>query len=182
MKKSRQLIGIRIMDKKTGKLLGKIKNCIFYPDSVKIKGFVVDCGRWVKNEKVLLISNIYKIGKDMVIADCSKGLTNIDSIPDIKKFMNEKERISGLPVITSDGDEIGYIEDIIIDEHNFTIEGYVITDGIVEDITKGKAVIPSSQSMVFGEDAVLISSGEKLTLRNDISIKKYLNGEKVNNT
>lgn len=181
MKKSKQLTGIEVFDIETGKIIGRVKDTIFQPGDKKIFGFFINTGRWIKCGKILRTEDIYIIGSDAILVRGCHKLVGTDKIPDYINKVREKKRVLGLKLITSDGEELGYIEDIIINEKNCSIEGYVLTDGILEDILKGKSVIPSTDEIIFGEDTVIINSKCKnIVLKNDISIRKALKktGEK----
>ena len=173
MKKSRQLIGTGIVDCESGMIIGNIKNTVFFPCSKKILGFCVDCGRWVKHEKIIQVKYIKNIGNDMVMVKHDNILEDIKNYPEFINAIDKKNRIFGLKVITSRGQELGYIEDIIINQNNFYIEGYVLTDGIIEDITKGKSVLSFSEKIIFGEDTIILDEeNSDIILKNDMSLKK----------
>jgi len=183
MIKSKQLVGTGIVDQKSGKIIGKVASIIFYPGRKKILGFTVESGKWLKKQKILPVKYISCIGSDKIMTISGDVLIDYEKYPEFTEAMDEKDRILGLSVITCKGEELGYIEDIIIEEKNCTIEGYVLTDGIVEDIIKGKTIVPFAQEMIFGEDAVIISDSYKnIILRNDISLKKvFSNSRRLKN-
>jgi uncharacterized protein YrrD len=173
MKKAKQLLGTEIVELESGKTIGKICNVIFLPNRKKLLGFGVNCGKWVKREKVLQLKDIENIGKDLVIIKNKRILSDFDRYPEFLQAINEKNRILDLKVITRSGEELGYIEDIILNEKDGSIEGYILTDGIIEDIMKGKSIIPFEDEIIFGEDTVIVNN-QNAILKNDISIKKAL--------
>lgn len=173
MRKSKQLTGIEIVDRKSGRLLGTIKEVIFMPGDKKILGFIVNCGKWIKGSKVLLPGDIAHIGKDVILVKHNDVLEGLDKLPHYNEAMHERERVFSLRVITDKGQELGYFDDIIVDEEDCSIGGYVLTDGIIEDILRGKLVLPFYDSIIFGEHAVIVdSSCMNIMLINDISFKK----------
>lgn len=173
MKKSKQLTGLGIVELDNGIIIGKIDTVIFYPGVKNLLGFSVSCGKWIKRKKVLNIKNVVNIGKHAVMVKNENVLTEISSCPDINEAMKEKTRVFGLIVMTDTGEELGYIEDIIIDESNYTIEGYVLSDGIFEDIFNGKSIVPFAEEMIFGKDTVIINNDYKnIIMKNDIYLKK----------
>lgn len=173
MIKSKELIGTGIVELKSGSLIGKVANTIFYPGHKEILGFTVESGRWVKKQKVLPVKDISNIGSDKIMISSSDILIDYDEYPGLNQAVREKERVFGLPVLTCKGEGLGYIEDIIIEEKNCTIEGYVLTDGIVEDILRGKTIVPFAEEIIFGDDTVIINENYKnIILKNDISLKK----------
>lgn len=174
MKKSRQLNGMIIIDKKTGAFIGRVRDTIFSPGSRGILGFSISCSKWHNDRKAVKIDNIDKIGTDMIISDKMDCIVEIGDCPDLKNALSEMERVLGLRVVSDSGDELGFLNDILIDEKDMIIDGYSITDGIVEDIINGRTVIPYSDGMVFGRDAVIVHDDGGITLKNDIYLKKIL--------
>lgn len=175
MKKSRQLTGLRIVDLKYGKIIGKIDGVVFYPRHKKILGFRVNCGKWVKKHKALPVREIVSIGTDSITVRSDNALAEYGINPEFLEAEKEKNRIFGLAVMANTGEELGYIEDIIIDENKCTIEGYVLTDGIIDDILNGKSIIPYAQEMIFGEEVIIIVSDYKnVVMRNEFKLKKVL--------
>lgn len=174
MKKSRQLNNMIIIDEKTGAFLGRVKDTIFKPGFRYILGFSISCGKWHKGRKAIKIGNIHKIGADMIISDKLNCIVETGSCPELMNALSEKERVMGLRVVSDCGEELGFLDDILIDENGFSIEGYCITDGIVEDIINGRTIIPYSDGMVFGRDAIIVHDAGGIILKNDIYLKKML--------
>jgi len=175
MKKSKQLTGTEVINPESGEIIGRVKDTLFLPGDKKIRGLLVSCGRWIKSLKILTVEDIKVIGNDAILIKSSGKLIECEKLQGFKEAVNEKKRVMGLKLITNDGEELGFIEDIIVDEKDCTIEGYVLTDGIIEDVIKGKLIIPSTDEIIFGKDAVFISSDcRNIVLKNDISLKKIL--------
>lgn len=173
MKKSRQLSGTVIIDIETGKKIGKIKDTLFIPGERMIKGFCVSSGKWLKGVKILLPHDIEYIGSDSVMVRNKDILEGTEKLPHYLDSIKEKNRVLGLKVVTDRGEELGFLEDIIINEEDCSIEGYVLTDGIIEDIIKGKLILPFTDDILFGEDSIVVKkSCLRVTLKNDISLKK----------
>lgn len=173
MIKSKQIAGLGIVELEHGKIIGKVNSTIFSPGVKKIHGFCVDCGKWVKKQKILIPGDILSIGRDSVMVKYDDALRDYSDYPDFSEVMNERNRVFGLIVMTNSGEELGYIEDIILDEKWYTIEGYVLTDGIVEDVLRGKSIIPFEEEMIFGEDTVIINNNcRNVILKNDIYLKR----------
>lgn len=81
----------------------------------------------------------------------------IKSIPALKKTVSEKRDIRGLRVEYEDGRSIGVIQDLILDENTGEITGYEISDGVIEDLLKGRFSIPNI-GVSIGPDRIVASS------------------------
>lgn len=178
MLKSKELKGIDIVNIENGKLIGKVKNTIYSLKQELIMGFSIYSGKWIKKEKFISINHIAIIGNSVILADDSAHLQCANKNKEVVSAIKEIDRVFNMDVITDKGEEIGHIEDVIINEYKFKIEGYIISDGFIEDIIKGKLIIPFSEKIIFGEDAVIIDSDYKnIILKNDISLKKIFKEE-----
>lgn len=173
IKKSKQLNGMSIVETDSGKIIGKTKDTIFLPGRKKILGFTVCSGKWVKGIKILQPDNIENIGVDMITIKNGDILSTADKTHGYEEALKETKRVAGIKVITNSGEEMGFFQDIIVNTDDCSIEGYVLTDGPIEDILRGKIVLPFSDNIIFGRDAIIVeSSSTNLILKNDISLKK----------
>ena len=57
---------------------------------------------------------------------------------------------------TEDGECIGYIKDLVINKEKGSIEGFIITEGVVEDLLKGRNYMPLFENTVIKEDCICI--------------------------
>ncbi|HBM81940.1 MAG: PRC-barrel domain-containing protein [Clostridiales bacterium] len=180
MKKSALFSGIEVMDLENGKIIGRINDILFFPYREKVLGFSINCGRWVKSCKILLPETIYHIGNDVITIKDKSGIVDKSSMPEIEKAIKDKNKVIGMRVFTREGDELGFLEDIIIDENNMTIHGFVISGGIIDDIIKGKSIILFEDKIIFGEDSIIIDCSEgNVMLKNEMSLKKYLENRRI---
>ena len=178
MLKSKELRGINVVNIENGRLIGKVKNTIYSFRQELIMGFSIYSGRWVKKDIFIPINDIEIIGRDVILANKPEKLQCINKNQEVVNAIKEIDRVFSMNVITNKGEEIGHIEDVIISEEKFKIGGYIISDGFVEDIIKGKLIIPFSEKIIFGENDVIIDSNYKnIVLKNDISLKKIFKEE-----
>lgn len=178
MIRSKKLIGAEIIESDSGKRLGSIKGVLFSPPEKKIKGFIMSCRLWYRGDSLVDIEHIKSISECIMVSDSNDFLI-ISKAADLKSAALFMNRIFGIKVVTESGERLGYIDDIIIDEKEFKIEGYVLTDGIVEDLLNGKSIISYDEDIVFGEDVAVVKNSKSFSvMKNDAWIKKVLNGQK----
>ena len=170
MIKSKMLLGMNVVDVKSGKIVGKIKEPLVFSDDKILQGFILECNGWVKNKRVLPAKNIKSIKNKVIIysAENLKDAGNRSGIDTKGKHV----KVLGIKVISNDGENIGCIDDVIFDEKNFSIQGYVISDGIVEDIINGKSIILNDGKIIFKGKEAILNESDDVILRNDISLKK----------
>ncbi len=158
MKKISQILGMPIINKKSGKKVGKVKNVVYSRDKVKILAFLLHKGNIFKEASIIRYKNIYSIGKDAVIieddnvVECAKSVIKINSLKELDYS------VIGEEIMTDEGESVGFVRDIVLDEKSGKILAYILTDGLVQDIVDGRNIIPCDEKIQFGEDALIINN------------------------
>ncbi|NLJ98490.1 MAG: PRC-barrel domain containing protein [Tissierellia bacterium] len=75
-------------------------------------------------------------------------------LEDKKEYFNfiDKE------IRTDNAEIVGFIKDIVINKEDGSIDGFVITEGVFEDLIKGRNYIPFFESTKINEDYIHISN------------------------
>lgn len=63
----------------------------------------------------------------------------------------------GKPMVTYNGENIGLLEDVYIQENLGTIVGYEVSDGFFADISEGRKVLENT-SISIGEDTIVVNT------------------------
>ena len=67
-----------------------------------------------------------------------------------------KEKLSGRPLLTSEGEKLGLVEDVYFMEELGTIVGYEVTEGLIADIKEGRKVVKTEHPLTIGKDILVI--------------------------
>lgn len=99
---------------------------------------------------------IIRMGRDSVLVDEGKveqvgELAGVEVTPPVGKDNNETL------VMTTAGESLGVIEDVVIEEKDGSVLGYEISDGYIMDMLRGRKVVPVSEVLKYGKDAVIVS-------------------------
>lgn len=172
MRRSRQLTGLRVIRNGDAKPLGRVCTTIFCPGESRVLGFTVYCGSWLKSVKGLLSEDVEHIGDDCVLVKDGRDLVAIESSDRLRAALQKKSSAAGMEVSDMNGKKIGFFDDVMVDEENLTVRGYVVTDGIIDDIRNGKTVIAHGDGVEFKDGAMLVDKNVCLVMRNDISLKR----------
>ncbi|WP_427339133.1 PRC-barrel domain-containing protein [Caloranaerobacter sp. DY30410] len=158
MKKASEIIGLPVMTKVSGKKIAVIKDLVFSRKKFRILALMTYEGSVFKEAKIIKYKNVISIGKDVIIVDKENVIESAADIPDIFQLIKERKKIIGEDVITEAGENIGIIKDIIIDEDNGKVLGFILSDGLIQDIMDGRNILPYIYGITFGEDALIISN------------------------
>lgn len=162
MRKESELIGLPVISKKDGNKIGTIKEVIYSKKRYRIVGFIISGKNFFKEAKIIRFNNVISIGMDALIVknetvvEKSSYLTEMNSLI-YENGLHEKE------VLTEEGDSLGNVKDILIDENSGKIIGLILTDGLVEDLKEGRNLLPYSMDMVIGENNIIVDCETKET-------------------
>lgn len=159
------LIGLPVMDIKSGRQLGTIQDLCLTSDSLAVEGLLVAGGGWSGKNFCIPYNNIRTIGPHAVIVETADKPDNIND--------NAPERYAGvlvgMQVMAADGRNLGTISDIIIDPLDGTIQSMELSEGPLDDLIKGRSILPwyppgnsnSDAHIISGEHADQLSSYNK---------------------
>lgn len=157
MEKYSEVLGLPVICLDNGKKVGTVKNIIFCPKKQKLLAFLLECKSYEFNKKIILPEDIINIGKGAVI------ILEESSLKDLRKSQNreefaEKGEVIGLRVFSKNGEEVGIVKDVLFDYKNGSIEGVEISDGLIQDLVKGRSVLPLIGKVEFGEEIILVDN------------------------
>lgn len=150
--KRESILGLPVIDGRTGKKLGVVKDLYTSDQSAQLQGFYVTNKGW-GNKTMGLPFNNATIGYDAVIAEGELSESN-----NIKKEEGEKlEKLINKKVIREDGVEQGIISDIILDPLTGRIEGLELSESVLGDLMAGRRILPYEPREHENGDTLVIS-------------------------
>jgi uncharacterized protein YrrD len=149
------LKGVPVYNENTGKRLGQVMDlCINHTG--KVESLLLDGKGLFQRDRLIPLNQISSFGTDGVMVSCE-----IDSLPVVQHnravhFLNSHHGLFRKPVLTSEGEKLGLLEDVYFQEELGTIIGYEITDGFFADITEGKKVVKTNRPITVGKDVIVV--------------------------
>lgn len=159
MKKLQDVIGLPVLDTSSGKKVGVVKD-LFFNQYGELKGLAVEANGIFNKMNFVDFEHIGAIGDDAVIIGTVKFFTPLTSNHSFYSFALGDKAYKELPVITTNGHELGHISDVYFKEELGKIIGYEISDGFLSDITEGRRIIKFPARNIIGEDALIIPPNE----------------------
>lgn len=157
MRKVSELIGLPVVNKKSGSKIATIKEVIYSKKKYRVMGFLVSEGNFFRGAKIIQFNNIDSIGKDALVIKNENVIKKCSILPELNQLVNEKKIIEE-EILTEEGESLGHVKDILIDEEKGKIIGFILTDGLIQDIKEGRNVLPYNTGIVFGESSIIVSS------------------------
>lgn len=149
-----------VYDKNTGKEVGKVVDLCF-DDRGIVKGLMVDSKGLLKKNKIIPLAQVFSFGKDGIMLSREPKPANHASESDSMQFLqNGHDRILGKPLVTTEGEKLGLVEDVYFREELGTIIGYEVTDGFFADMTEGRKVFKTNKPLTIGENILIVDLHE----------------------
>lgn len=155
MEKYSEVLGLPVICLDSGKKAGVVKNILFCPKKKKLLAFLLECKNFDFKKKIILIEDIINIGSDAVIVKGEGCLKDFRKNKKSNELIDQGE-IIGLRVISKQGEDVGIVKDVLFDCKNNTIEGVEVSDGLIQDLVKGRSILPLIGKVEFGEEFILV--------------------------
>lgn len=159
MRKVQDVIGLPVLDTSSGKRIGNVKDVLFQVNG-EVMGLSVETQGLFAKTLFLSFENIGAIGPDAVTVGTDRFLTSTDDNNLGYGLYIGKKPYKGLPIVATNGNEFGHIEDVYFLEEMGKIIGYELSDGFFQDVTEGRKIIEHPTSIVIGEDAMIVPYDE----------------------
>ncbi len=136
--------------------IGKVADLVFSNNLHKITNLVAENGKLIKDKWLIPFDTITTINDDGVQINMDKCL-KVEDLNIDKLIIGEDIKIIEKSVLKEDGELIGYVKDVIINPLNGIVIGFIITEGIFEEILKGRSFIPNMGSINVGGENIIIN-------------------------
>ncbi|MFS0861672.1 PRC-barrel domain-containing protein [Fredinandcohnia sp. 179-A 10B2 NHS] len=145
-----------VYDEKAGKVLGKVSDICITSDG-KVSALIMKGMGLFERDRLVPIECISSFGDDGVMVSNREQLQRLDNEAEIPTyFLHSHHGLFRKPMLSSEGEKLGLLEDVYFTEELGTIIGYEVTDGFFADITEGKKVVKSTQPLTIGEDVIVV--------------------------
>ncbi|MCX7842403.1 MAG: PRC-barrel domain-containing protein [Clostridia bacterium] len=157
MQKYSEVVGLPVICAENGIKAGIVKDVVFCPGTREIRALVLERKGTQIRKRVLLVKDILSIGRDAVIINDSKCIT------DWRKAVRSKSlegngKLLGLRIVSKAGEDIGIVKDVLFESKTGDIEGLVISDGLIQDILEGRNILPLFGKAEFSEEYILVDN------------------------
>lgn len=153
MRKGRQLLSLPVVEALTGARLGEVKELLYNTRECKLLGFVVADGGWIHGAKAVLLPGVREITDTAVVVEDRAFVRDVREMGELPAV---GRGVMGYTLITEDGRELGVIQDLVISPDIGKIEGYELSDGVIDDLLKGRTTVAVSGRVdIVGEQVIV---------------------------
>ncbi|QKG85072.1 photosystem reaction center subunit H [Kroppenstedtia pulmonis] len=160
MRKSQDIIGLPVIHVNTGKQLGRVKDLLFDRQQY-LRGVLLESGGWVRRGRYIPTERIGSLGEDAVMVNSEADILPLNEAQNQwVGLLTGQRKLKGLPVMQSDGRELGMVEDVYFMEEMGTLMGYELSDGFINDLRLGRKIYQPDSPLTWGKDALITAEGE----------------------
>ncbi|MBC8080190.1 MAG: PRC-barrel domain-containing protein [Gorillibacterium sp.] len=155
MRKARDIVGLPVIDLKTGRRIGTVKDMMF-DSNWQIRCILLETKTWLTAPRAVELDDTVSLGEDAVTVQ-EKPINTDCPVMENAFFLFQDKKIIGLPILTKNGQELGLVEDVYFDEKvDKRIVGFEMSEGFLSDVTEGRKWLPFPEDALLGEDAVIV--------------------------
>lgn len=154
--RSKELINKPIITRDDGKIIYRIDDVVFDPESCRIIALLAEGGSLFAQAKIVPFEKIEAIGPSAVTIASKNDVVAAGKHPKIEALLSKEYDVRGKRVVTEDGKELGVITDIAFDEKSGKSEGFDVMGGLFSDIYKGRSFVPAPKLTKVGQDVVFV--------------------------
>lgn len=145
------LKGLPVFEVKSGLKIGEVYDLNISGEG-RVYALMVRNGLLIKKTLMVRLENVFAFGKDGIMVKDAQVFEPLKATP-ARTF---ERSLAGKAMFSSDGTELGLLEDVYFLEKLGTIIGYKLTDGFFSDLTEGKQVIQIAAPPAIGEEAIIV--------------------------
>lgn len=146
--------GLPVTEVQSATKLGEVSD-LSVSGKGKVEGLLIKKGNLFKKTYFLKVEHIHSFGGNGVVINSRNALERMKTPPGFT--FEHHEQLSGRMMFSSDGKELGLLQDVYFLEELGTIVGYELTDGFFSDITVGKRVVKTVDPPAIGKDAIVVN-------------------------
>ena len=147
MRRTREIVGLPVLNLKSGDQIGWVQDVVFDEDNRKISGVLLESAHIFHSNKGIPREYVAAVGKD--------ALTISDHVVQEVLGVKWSEKV-GNQVFTQGGEAKGTIEDVFLDDSAENIVGFEVSDGLFSDLLEGRGTILQENVMVDGKDVLIV--------------------------
>jgi uncharacterized protein YrrD len=168
MRRGKDAGGLLVITRDSGKKVGKVEDLVLDRQGSRVLGILVDEAGWFKEAKVVAWPLFRVIGLDAVIIDEEASVKKASEVPEMSEALAGGNVLVGARVATTDGRELGKIEDFYFDPETGAVKGFELSGG------KGRSFLPTPASFQTGEDVAFVDPSAVGTI---VDLKEALRGD-----
>lgn len=165
MRRGKDASGLLVITRDGGEKMGKIEDLVLDRQGSRVLGILLDEAGWFREARVVAWPSFRVIGLDAVIIDDEASVKKASDVPEMSEVLDKGNVLVGIRIETSEGRELGKIEDFYFDPETGIVKGFELSGG------KGRSFLPTPTSFQAGRDVAFVDPSAVETI---IGLKEAL--------
>ena len=150
-----------VMSLQTGTRLARTTQPLIDPTNLKIVAYQVDGPLLTEQPSFISTADISEMSAIGMIIDSTDELLGLHDVIKVEELYGMGNWLIGKPVINTDKQKLGKIEDYSVDTGSFMIQQLNVKRGILRGITETSLLVHRTQIVEINDDAIIIKSTKK---------------------
>jgi uncharacterized protein YrrD len=152
-----EVLNLPVLCADSGKKAGVVKDIIFGLGSKEVKALLLEQNGISLKKKVVFLNKLLSLGSDAAMVGNRSCVTDMDRRTYSEAFRDEGALL-GLKVFSKAGGELGTVKDVIFDWRTGKIEGFEVSDGMLQDVLQGRKLVPLFGRVELGEEFAIVGN------------------------
>ena len=173
-----KIINLPVITAEDQEYMGNVFDIIFNPEQQKIIAIVFTNNKLLSTRKAISIDKILSIDKNAVWIEDKKKIINPALMLKNNKLKSYKTDFDNKKIYTDKKNDLGFINDVIFNTEIGTIEGFEISDGVLQDLIDGRKYITTMGMVDTEKESIFIEKGNIESIRyNGKGLRRILGRE-----
>lgn len=150
-----EVLNLPVICADNGKMAGRVKDVLFNTETREAVALLLEHRGLEIGRRLVFLKDILSLGADAAVID-SCGCISKMGRAEYSSALEKKGRILGLRIFSREGEDLGVVRDIIFDWVSGRVESVEVSDGIFQDVVKGRSLLPLFGKVEFSEENVLV--------------------------
>jgi uncharacterized protein YrrD len=150
-----EVLNLPVISENNGKMIGVVKDVLFDTETREAKAFLLEHKGVEISKRLIYLKDVLSLGADAVVID-SGACISVIGRSEYSEGFTKKGKILGLRIFSRAGEDLGIVGDIIFDWVTGRVESVEVSDGIFQDVVKGRSLLPLFGKVEFSEENVLV--------------------------
>lgn len=170
MPKLSELIGLPVLEMKTGTQIGEVLEVVVNVEQAALYGIIVAGSSWFTQDRGVLVSELASMGQDAVMLHNSEDIGELSIPADQTAFKKFSEMVDKA-VYTESGSYLGMLVDVVYSAGTGEVRFYELSEGLITDFLRGRTIMPLPPAQVISPEKIIVpeSMGKLLHTTNQES-------------
>jgi uncharacterized protein YrrD len=156
MIRGRKVLKLQVITRDTGVNVGRVEDLVIDRNGTRVLGLLLSEKRVLGSARVVAWSSVLVAGRDAIIIDSEKSVVKASALPEIDDVLKRDFVLRGSRVNTTNGQELGRIEDFFVNGATGMVEGYELRGGASGQRSSGRGFMPAHPSFESGKDNTFV--------------------------